>query len=415
MKRICHFLIWILFLTAAAVAGREEISAPAGLGAVFTWEDLLRAVEKHPFIGMGNGLTAQSEGFLSSSREIPNPEASFMAGKSRAVIGEGEDDIYSAELLFPVDWIWTRGPKIDAAKAGLDAANEEKTALRNDAAYELKSIFLRIAADQKMLENLRSFDEEYAGLVEMTRKRVDAGEDRPSNLGRIQTEYEKFRIELARIEDRMQAGRRILNQWIGNTLPEDYSISFELEEMPELFSLEEVLAKAGDKNPGIIGGRARLRQAEAEVNIEKSRAIPAVSLGGSYEREMDVTNIGLTISVTLPVFNLNGGAVAAARGAKITAVSKLDETVKRIKQEAAEVYASAAGARKAALSYKDIIIPRTEENVQATGMMYRYGQVSLLDVIDTRRVLLEAKLDYISLLTEYHTARARLISLMGEQ
>jgi outer membrane protein, heavy metal efflux system len=409
-------LVVVCLLIASGPAYPQQ--GPGGPAAppVISWDYVMRAVEGHPLFGVGRGRVAQSEGELVASREYPNPEASLSSGQSRAVEGGERETTYSAEVLFPVEWASIRRPRIKAAEAGTAAGRAEAVGLRLEAIYDLKTIFLKIARDQEMLERLYPFRDEYARLVDMTRLRVESGEARPSDLGRMQAEFERFQIELAKIESQASANRRALDQWLGKGLPADFRVDFDLTEMPELPPREDALVRAGNANPKIQGGQAKVTQAEAVVEMEQAkRSRPALSLGAAYGREFDTTNVGVVAVIGLPIFNRNQGAVAAARGERDAAGSELEYRVNQVEQKVSDTLDKAIRERKAALSYSESILPRTDKNVQAMEKMYIFGEVSLLDMIDTRRVNLETRLAYVSLLAEFHLARARLLLLMGEQ
>ena len=69
-------------------------------------------------------------------------------------------------------------------------------------------------------------------------------------------------------------------------------------------------------------------------------------------------------------------------------------------------------ARRVAL-YRDSLLPRASEGMRLAASSYRTGELSLLDLIDAERVLLEFDLAYWRASKEYHQGRARLAALIG--
>ena len=69
----------------------------------------------------------------------------------------------------------------------------------------------------------------------------------------------------------------------------------------------------------------------------------------------------------------------------------------------------------AATRLRNSILPRAETAASTMEKAYRLGEANLLDVIDARRTLLEARSLYLSALAQAHIDRSRLGALIGEE
>ncbi|HEX7487566.1 MAG TPA: TolC family protein, partial [Anaeromyxobacteraceae bacterium] len=63
--------------------------------------------------------------------------------------------------------------------------------------------------------------------------------------------------------------------------------------------------------------------------------------------------------------------------------------------------------------FRDRVLPRAGESARTMGRAFELGEAGLLDVIDTRRVLLDSRREYLGLLLEMQNACGDLAVLAG--
>jgi cobalt-zinc-cadmium efflux system outer membrane protein len=120
------------------------------------------------------------------------------------------------------------------------------------------------------------------------------------------------------------------------------------------------------------------------------------------------TQLGLRLSMPIPVFDRNQGGKTAAR-------SRLDATGFRrlalertITAEVDDAVSRVSASERILLMFEQGIIPQLAENLKLTQEAYRIGEVGILSMIDEQKKFFEINDSY---LTAQHGRRMALIKL----
>lgn len=141
---------------------------------------------------------------------------------------------------------------------------------------------------------------------------------------------------------------------------------------PKVASPENLAA-----SPVQLALQAELETANAELELASSEAWPTLTVGPSFkiQSEGGLNNnlLGMNVSLPLPVFNVNGGAkAAAAAGAKLSKIRKdqglREQSLRR--EELQNVYEQTVGALALSLSHAKIEgLHRESERLIARGIV----------------------------------------------
>ena len=146
------------------------------------------------------------------------------------------------------------------------------------------------------------------------------------------------------------------------------------------------------QSPAYLAALQARRAAERRVDVEKRQAVPDPTLSFGVRRlgESRGTALVAGVSIPIPVFDRNQGAVAAARAALRGAEARLDaarlDAEAEIRTAAARI--DAAGSRLAAATEAE----RTaQEAYRLARLGYEGGKLPLIELIGARRALTEAR------------------------
>jgi outer membrane protein TolC len=84
-------------------------------------------------------------------------------------------------------------------------------------------------------------------------------------------------------------------------------------------------------------------------------------------------------------------------------------------ETAAATWARCKGAVQAALRHRDRMLPYAEEAATIMEKTYKIGEANLLELLDARRVLLGARVAWLTSVLEANIELSRLRSLAGEE
>jgi cobalt-zinc-cadmium efflux system outer membrane protein len=143
--------------------------------------------------------------------------------------------------------------------------------------------------------------------------------------------------------------------------------------------------------------------------------IPAFSLTGYASEELDRRAYGVGLAVDLPLWNWNSGRIAEAE-ARLAAGRNAAEAADRdVETSVVDAQAACQSSVATAARFKNNVVPRSVIAAATMERAYELGEANLLDVIDARRTLLDARSLYLSAVAQAHIDRSRLGVLIGEE
>jgi cobalt-zinc-cadmium efflux system outer membrane protein len=139
--------------------------------------------------------------------------------------------------------------------------------------------------------------------------------------------------------------------------------------------------------PDVEAAAAVLEQSESNVRLQMRQRIPDVTVSVQYERNppSQANTVGVGVSLPLPLWNHNGGAIAAAKAARLQAEVQLDQ---RRRQAIADV-TNARTAYHEALErmrrYRDSLGPKSADAAHSIAYAYEKGGASLVALLEAER------------------------------
>jgi len=115
--------------------------------------------------------------------------------------------------------------------------------------------------------------------------------------------------------------------------------------------------------------------------------------------------------VDLPIWNWNASGIDEARSQLAVAQREQALVERDIDAQVTGRHGACAAAVALASTYRDRLLPAAVRNMAATNTSYRLGEIGLLDVIDSRRVLTATQKDSIAALARAHAECQQLTLL----
>ncbi len=390
------------------------LAAPASAEVrALRWREVVSLARSHPLVGEARLQAAAAEGELVAAGAVPTPSLEARLGRG-SQLEESEPGVrleWGLSLSLPLDWLALRGPQQRAARAALEAAGHAVRGVQLEVLRRLAGLFWSLAHDEAAVRSLGESEAQAVRLAALVRRRVERGEARPTELPRVETEVEKVRIELGKAEAQRRGRRAQLRAWLG--LEEEVTVYADLASPPPLPAQAAVLARLR-QHPAVLGGRARVRALEAEARVERWRRFPSLGVSLGYEEEVDRRTFGGALTVGLPLWGWNRGRIAQADARRAAEERRLEANARESRGAALEAYHVCEQARRTASAYGRRILPLAERAASSLERSFRLGESSLLEVLDTRRVVLEARREAVQVQLQQQLDCAQLRSLTGE-
>ncbi len=274
--------------------------------------------------------------------------------------------------------------------------------------------FIRLLAAQKNVELQQDLLKLSKNVAHIADVQVRVGNVSPLQATKARISLSSAQIALRQAERQLQNSRKQLAVFWGNPSPHFSQATGQLEQIKALPELTKLL-KQLDNNPDLKQGLTEINKRRASIEVEKSKAIPDVTLnvsGNNYVNRDDY-NINAGFSIDLPVFDRNQGNIQSATHGLTQANAQYSAILARIQTELENNYQALSTAWQEIKTLKDDVIPNAEQAFQSAQKGYQVGEFNFLTVLDAQRTLFRVKSQYLKALTDYHQSTIRIEKLLG--
>lgn len=419
-----HTVIWML--------GARSVTDPQTA--------LQRALASNPRLTAAARDMGIASGLRVQAAAMPNPELSFeldnafgsrngqitQSGAQAGDIGNSNNDnkakdyrgLRAAETTLQIGQLIELGGKRDAriavGIAGEKAAFWQYRAAELDLLTETASAFVLVVALQRKIE---IFDEQIAAfepLLPLLEKRVREGASSPAETLRAKAAADMYRVDRTRSQTQLDVARRELSTLMGETSPSFARAIGRLGATGRPAPLKRVIA-AIEANPQLARWTATIAQRDAELVSARLKAIPDVRIyaGWRHYNETNDNGVRLGLSMPLPIFDRNVGNIAAAEASADKSAAELSNARLTLIGMAGRAHSTIAGAQSEIRQLHEKVIPEARGAADAVFAGYAQGRFSLLEVLDSRNLLIQVLLREQDAQQTFHIAVATLEGLMG--
>ena len=376
----------------------------AALAEEVTLDDAVRrAVERNAELAALSAEIRAAEAAARQAGRRVNPELELTVENAGAEEAATETTLAVGQV---VELGGDRRARVDAATAALEIVRLDYDVRRREVEGGVRSAFAVLVAAQEALaiarENLGSAEEAFGAI----RDRVAAGKVSPIEETRAGVTVSMARIEVSRAEAEVATAEAALASTWGDVGRASARPS----------GLKPALRSAAvDENPEVRRADAVVAQREAEARLERARGVPDLrgSAGVRGYEGGDGPAAVAGVAMSLPVFDRNRDAVAAALARVEAARSDAAAARVRLTRELSEARIREQTAQQNVERYRGEIIPAAESVAAAISEGYRLGKFGYLEVLDARRTLAEARQQLVAAQRELELARIDVERLTG--
>ena len=417
-KLLLSLALSALILPAIAPASRagENTVAENPSGTLTLRQALRLTVLQNPELSAADTQIRVAEGRLLQAGLRPNPtlfsEADNLTGSGRyRGTGLSENTLQISQLI---ELGGKRAARVRVAAHGRDLTGFDYEGKRLDVLVATTRAFIQTLTAQRrqaLAEETAKLTEDFVPAIQ---RRVEAGATNLVEVTRAQNAVATARIEVQQsARDLATARQRLAASWGANT-SRFTSVVGDLEELPATPAFS-VLAARLDANPAVARFVAETDQRKAELSQARAAAVPdvTVALGPRYLAEDGDTTIRLNISLPLPLFDRNQGNIQAAQAELVRVGQLRHAAATQLTVALSEAYRALLAARQEVDTLKGTLLPGAENAFRQINEGYAAGRFGLLDVLDTRRTLVGARLQLLNAQAAYQSTLSEIEGLTG--
>lgn len=413
-----------LTLGFSSVSGADEQPA-VELDADSPLSDLvLYAEQNSPDLKAAEHLTQAAEERIQQARGLPDPrlQVSVAAVPIETRVGPQQGKI-SFDQTIPGRG--KRGQRAQVASAEAETAQTVYELRRRELGFRVADAYYELYLLARSIEITRDNRDILIYVEQVVRKAYETGNAPYADLIRSQVEIGKLENDLLSLNDQQRAAAAHLNTLLHRDVDAPLPAPLVTDAPVILRSADELRDIVVNEAPEVrvldsrLDGEAqRIRLAEIDDRLDWNLSLSYVPIGSAAIADLPDSGrdaVFAGVSIRLPVWGKKYRAAereahereAAIRAARSEVGDRLSDRLERL------LYRFENADREIRL-YRDTLIPKSEQSLQASQAGLRTANVGVLDLVDTTRVLLQFQLAYERAVTERARAAAELRYLFGE-
>jgi outer membrane protein TolC len=407
----------IIFITILAIPCLLW-SQPAENNVLSLEECISIALEQNPLILSSFGQYQASQARIHQAKALPQPSLDYDSDLQPGFFNfkdSGESYFgLSQSIEFP-------GKRYLRGKIASQESNEilaEIDLLKLDIIYQVKQSFYALLLAQEKLKYAKQDLELSQDYLQKAELKYDTGDVAKVEVLRARVEAAKAANASKQASNEVRLSKAYLNFLLAKKKYDPLEIKGELRHPPIALSLEELKERALAIRPEI----KRVDYSLEKEALRKKHAylsyLPDFDLGISRHRiEGELTTWDVTISFPIPLFfwQPKKGEIAEAQ-ANIESLLREKEHLKNsIILEVEESYMNALTAQNQIQLFEDEILAQAEEVYNMFLFSFQEGEIGGIELIDSRRTLIEARKSYADALFNYDVALADLEKSIGQR
>jgi len=406
---------------AQEVSRGEDVTLAQAVALALSREPSLRAVRAD--VEMARGMSVQA-GLRS------NPITSI----ERRQEPGGTDSATEIGIEWPLG-LSRRGPLIAAAAAEVSVSEYEEADVRRQLVADVSTAYGEAAAAARELSITDEVLATISKQLELLRARAQQGSVPTLDRDVVDVDVRRIQAERAVRSGRAERALIRLKRLLGMAPEATLRITQSLEQLVTAgVTVGDMTANQPAARPDVRAAEERVRAADERVGTARSEGKPDVTIFGSYMRmdtgfpqqgfgvdgglervraQFNYVTAGAMVS--LPLWNRQQGAVAAASAARAAAVARAESARLTAAAELADARVRFAQARRAVSLYQDGVRPLARRNFETVSETYSLGRATVFDVLSEQRRYLETERGYTEALSEAFASWVGLQRATGDQ
>ena len=413
----------VLFLSIAVAI--QGLLSPAGFSeeSLRLDEAIVEALAKNPELREARERWQAAKLRIPQASALPDPTVGYMVmGPNMLETRTGpQDQVYEAEQMIPFPGkLWERrrmaGAEANAAEAKLKATERDVILKVTEAHANLYATDASIAAVEEVQYFLNS-------LEAITQARYGAQGGSQRDVAKAQVEASETAQRLLMLRQQRDATAALLNALLDRD-PRQPIGQVAAPEIPSpSWTLEELVAIARDHRPELREASAMLKRDRHAKTLAAFEYVPDVSVGFQYTKigngmttdpadGKDVWMVPLMINVPIWQNRLLPGVLEAKRNVKASQ-AKLEQEENLTEYEVRDAYYRFTATRESAALYEHAVLPQAEVAFRSDQAGYEAGRTDALNLLDSERIYLNAKVMAVQAVAEAAKGFAALERAVG--
>jgi len=354
----------------AQQAGLPAVEAPAN-GPRLSLEDLERmALEGNPTIGQAKALVDAATGRAQQAGIWPNPSFGANGEHVSKVTGGGAIGGFVEQRFITAGKLGLNRKLAQQAQA---VYVENQSAQKQRLLNSVRTLYYQALGDQLLIQVRTDLSRLAARAVSVTQELANVGQADKPDLLSAEMESEQIQLELVNAHNARDRTWRQMAALLNNPGLKPSFLEGNLEAFPTL-DVEQALETIYRDSPELRAAEVAVRQSQFSVRRAEVENIPDIFVRGGLRNNREFGEVGplgptrrrglegiFDVSVEIPIFNRNQGAIKAAKAEAEHARLDVLRTKLSLKARLAAEYKDYRDSSIAVERYRTRILPKARQ------------------------------------------------------
>jgi TolC family type I secretion outer membrane protein len=415
-------LVLLLIISGQTLQAAETIQK----GDILTLQQCINtALKNNPAINAAAGAIRQSESKIGQARAGYYPQINIQSDYSR--IGQAPTSLRSDPYNYYSNSLNLNQTLFDFGKTSSSVDIQILTKQSAEADFQNTAASLVLGVKEAYYSFLKAKMSEIVAkeTVNQFQQHFDVaetffetGKSSKIDVTSAEVNLSNARIQLISVQNALHIARVTLNKAMGLISAPEYDVEeqFYLEKIS--ISFETALAQAYENRPDLLSTGLKKEALEKGIDLNKKGYLPVLSGNAAYGYAGDDTSMdkswNVGVALAFPLFSGLSTKYAVDEARANLDVARANE--ESLRQSVYQEVQSAWLNRREAFERIEagrIIVRQAEENVELAKGRYETGVGNSIEITDAMIKLNNAKMTYITALSDFSVAQARLEKAIG--
>jgi len=376
-------------------------------------EAVVLATKAHPDLAAARKAVEIAEASLQRSKAWV-PSNPYLSAGGGTTTQQGVGNNYGMYLSQELEIAGQRSKRIGVSQQEVAKANSEFTSAQQTLVAAVKTAFVDALVGRDRVILARQGLDFTVDLSGHLNRAKDLSEAQRMELNNALIQESRARRDIAAAQqgrdNALSTIRRLL------ALPQDQDIELlgaPLNQARTLPTETETIERALSKRPDLVAQERALDKADGQIALVKREAVPNITLSGNVSRFEGATLAGGDIGLHLPVFQRKTAELNEAVAERDHQRLEIESLKRTIEQEVLEARRACEVTAVDLQALRDVVVPKTEENLRLQRRLYERGEVTYSDLVGTQLELLAARREYLDAVQAYNDALIELERVVG--
>ena len=282
--------------------------------------------------------------------------------------------------------------------------------------FQVAQAFIGVLLAKSNLELAQQDLKDYSDVVEINRRRYQAGDISNGDFLKIALQKLQFEQDVAAAELALAQSKISLRQLLGyQTVPENYDVGGVLEPKRRVILLDELEQQALLARPDLLAAQGGVKLAGDTVALAYGNRARDLTAESEFKRSGIINGVGFGMSIEIPIHNRNQGEIARSEFAVRQAQELQSAARIAVLSDVSNAYQVFRSSEANVALYESGYLDQARQSRDISRYAYQRGAASLLDLLDAERSYRATQLAYRQALAAHMTSLEQINFTVGRQ